>query len=393
MHMPPTPTETGVHKRRGLRGIALLILGMTLAACGQTAPGQPAATKPDQNVQAAKASVLEATTPVTFTFDQKLDGVDKLKGMKALFITRTREVSFAQRIETGAREALAVAGMTMTPVEFGADLDLANRQIREAVKDGIDVIISDAVSTSLIKDGLAVAHAAGIPTIQMLETAPQLPTPEQAAVGITGQVTFDFEGIVNRLADYVVATSEGDATVIGIGGGADIGPSVMELNAMRARLTETCPKCTFTTRDVPVVTWADKLVPETMAALAAEPDADFVFPVFDPMTEPVATAVREAGKESEIDLLIWGGGDVPMKMLQDNDLVSVDIAGSAVWAGWAAADLAFRALLGAPPVADVELGYRMLTQDNIDEVDLTQPEERWLGDVDFRAEYRQLWGT
>ena len=60
------------------------------------------------------------------------------------------------------------------------------------------------------------------------------------------------------------------------------------------------------------------------------------------------------------------------------------IADPAEWMGWQATDELVRAF-AAQPAADTPVAYRLI-EDN------APTTAGWMGDVDFRAEYKRLWG-
>lgn len=344
----------------------------------------------NNGVAGARERVEAAAAPLTFEFDHPLKGIERLRGNKALFIAPTRDPDWARSVQRGVTEGLGTADVMILPKDTGGTSERSNELVRMAIAEGFDAVICDAVNTPVIEDSMPEAKAAGIPVVQLFEEKPGPPTPAQAAAGVYGNVTFDYTATGRLLADYAIADSDGKAKVIGVGAGASISASPNALAGMEERLGE-YPGCTYVETDVPVLEWEERLYSATKEALEENRDASYVFPVFSPMTQVVCDAVRAVGLEDQVRLLSFGEAALPAPLLKRGEMVAAIAATSGEWVGWGAADMAMRGMLGEPaPTASP--GIRLLTPDNIGEIDLSAPEDEWLGGVDFRARYRALWG-
>jgi hypothetical protein len=50
-------------------------------------------------------------------------------------------------------------------------------------------------------------------------------------------------------------------------------------------------------------------------------------------------------------------------------------------------------LVGEEPLEDVGIQYRLFTASNVGDLDLNGDATDWYGDVDFRADYEEIWGV
>jgi hypothetical protein len=83
-----------------------------------------------------------------------------------------------------------------------------------------------------------------------------------------------------------------------------------------------------------------------------------------------------------------------MRYMVDSDhTLAADVGNPLGWVGWILADQALRAGTGNPPLAsDKEpVPLRLFTPDNFNTNLLNGPADKWYGDTDYAAHYRQLW--
>jgi ABC-type sugar transport system substrate-binding protein len=105
----------------------------------------------------------------------------------------------------------------------------------------------------------------------------------------------------------------------------------------------------------------------------------------------VGAAVAEKGA-SLAKIVTYNGTDAGLSAVADGS-VAADVGGPQVWLGWATVDQIARALTAAQPVQDEMLPARIFWSGNIKDIDLTKSEDTWYGGVDFRTEYKKIWGV
>ena len=162
-------------------------------------------------------------------------------------------------------------------------------------------------------------------------------------------------------------------------------PELVErVNGFKDELAK-CADCKIVeTVDSTIAEMAQRLPGAVAAALSRHPDADYVISPFDSNGFFASEGVRQAGKAGKVKVASYEGDPQAIAAIRDGKY-AMTIADPAEWMGWQAADELVRAF-AAKPAADTPVAYRLIEKDN------APTTAGWMGDVDFRAEYKRLWG-
>ena len=162
-------------------------------------------------------------------------------------------------------------------------------------------------------------------------------------------------------------------------------PELVErVNGFKEELAK-CADCKIVeTVDLTIAEMAQRLPGAVAAALSRHPDADYVISPFDSNGFFASEGVRQAGKAGKVKVASYEGDPQAIAAIRDGKY-AMTIADPAEWMGWQATDELVRAF-AAQPAADTPVVYRLIEKDN------APTTAGWMGDVDFRAEYKRLWG-
>lgn len=104
------------------------------------------------------------------------------------------------------------------------------------------------------------------------------------------------------------------------------------------------------------------------------------------MLTPLVNVVDREGRK-EIRGVSFDGNLENLDFIRKGVVQTAVIGYPLEWSGWGAIDQLNRSLQGKPLAKDQGVRFRLLTKDNI-----PSSGKSYVGDVDFEAKYRQLWG-
>jgi ribose transport system substrate-binding protein len=144
--------------------------------------------------------------------------------------------------------------------------------------------------------------------------------------------------------------------------------------------------------NVPSSDWATRIQPDVQSAIVADPNINYVIPIYDPMTQFVVPAITATGKTGKIHVATFNGTPDALKMLASGTVVRMDIGENLEWLASANLDELFRAMLGSAPVANENTALRVFTQQTVS--DTGNPPQYNLGfGSAYTAGYDALWGV
>lgn len=389
-------------RRRGRRarmttwlvGLALLLAGGLVAACGGDDDSDEGGSG-DAQVEEAQEQVEAAQQPATWQGpDQPVDVGSQVRGKTLFYIANGLNLEFTQGLIAGVEPAAEAVGMQVELRDGEGEASKAASLIEQGIGRNADVIVVQAFPSDALTAPIEAARDAGIPVVIFEEEGePVLPTAEQEELGVSGFVNPDFAFAGRTLAAWVTAESDGDANVVAFNA-PEAGFTARYVEALEDELERLCPSCELNVEDAPVPQWETNLPSLTRSALQQDQTVNFLLPLFDGMLPFVTPSVEALNAEDRVKMASWNADLRTMEEIQQGDGPVLADGGSPLrWTGWAIVDQALRALLGEEPVEDHTLPNRLFTHEDTQGLELTlEAETTWYGDVDFEAEYRQLWG-
>jgi ribose transport system substrate-binding protein len=368
-----------------------------VAACGSGGASSKAqstiasSTGSDQAGLAAAQSNVRTATAVNTGFTSPGASFDssKLRGKKIWVITFL-SVPFAQQSVQGLKEAAAAVGATVTAVDGSAGVDAYQRGIKQAIAQKADAIIIGTLNPSLFRADLAVAHAKGIKVIAVSSQAPG--TSPAAGDPVDGFVDPCYKCAGGLMADSAITDSKGKADVLVLWSSDVKIPGEAQLSAIQAEFGTNCPGCRVKVQDVPAAQWATRLQPVTQSAVSSDPKLDYILPLYDGMVTFMVPGIRAANAQTRVKISSFNATPAVMQQIGSGGVVLSDVGIGSVRYGWGWADQTFRVLSGVPAVTDEKLPVRLFDASNVGSINLTASTDPWYGSVDYRSEYKKLWG-
>ncbi len=359
-------------------GVAMAILLSGCASSGDPGPTETASGS-DPVVQQARERVDAARAEVTRGAPETGPAAQPDKFVVIVPCALASEGCAQPAL--AAKEAAEALGWRAQIIDGKETADSQNAAVRQALTLNPDGILTVSINPSTIQSSLAQAREEGVVTIasQALETdlVDFSGTPSERVWKDSGSL----------LADYAIAETDGNVKALLL---HDTGFEVLEARyeAFKDRLAE-CANCevveeqTFTFADLATS------VPRMVQQMAQRnPDFNTIYIDYDYAVASVAQGLRAVGAE---DKIVLGSQGIPaaLERIRTGEQ-SASTAFPNEWMGWTDIDAMNRIFAGEDPTvaADV-LSLKLVDSTNIDEIGL----EGWDGDVDFKSQYRALWGV
>lgn len=318
--------------------------------------------------QAVLDRIEQYSSAQPFEYDGPAFDASAAAGSTVWWVPMTSQNPFLVTVGGNLEKALAVQDVSVKECDGNANPVDINNCVSQATAQSADAIQVDGPEPDMYLNSLQAAAAAGIPVLVGAAGDAADPVPDEVA-GISSQ-PFALSG--QLAADWVIADSEAKANVLLITT-PDVVGSIRQQEGFEAEMAEFCPDCTVTVEGVTLGNWATDLGQTVSAALSRDPSIDYVFPVFDPMTQFTNPAIQQAGRADSVKVVTVNGNLPFMQELADPDslihaMIGLDLNAQ----GWQEADLALRAMTGNPTVAGVHPPARIFTKENVQELTLDQ---------------------
>lgn len=364
-----------------------IVVVVALAACGSGSGGasQASSSAPSRDTSADVANAKANLAKYDSTAPPKLPGppfdASGARGKVVALVYQQSQNPAVASVGAAVKTALTHEGVTVRTCDAKGASTAISSCIQQGLAQGakvVDVIGGDPTSYSA---GLKKAQQAGVPLISALD----VPTPDEIkASGVDpGQAVSKLSGIKfdaappdalsgTLMADYIIAHSNGHAKGLFIASPGIVGSDFLK-KAFDVELKKNCADCDFDTKNVIILNWPSDLPSVVNAYLARNPDANYVVPVFDPMTAYTNPAIRSAGKSDSVKVVTANGSLQQMLELKKKDVLVADAGQDLPEVGFLAADQTLRLLVGKDVSTSAQAGaLRFFSQENIADVNVTQ---------------------
>ena len=267
-----------------------------------------------------------------------------------------------------------------TPESYVAAFD-------SAIAKGPDVILGAAAPGALVGDRLDLAADAGIITISLAD----LPEPDPDALAAYDAYVSLRSPLLGALQAFaVIADSGGTANVSMIRDATfpTLAATADEVEQIMAQ----CAGCSLHIQDWLITDAFDPAAVDGIISgiLAQNPDVEYLIMPYSLGDTAVIESLRTAGR-SDVKVLHKDPNDEGLTNVI-NGGAWLTAASSLEWLAWAGIDQAIRGLTGAPYLGALDLGIGVLLFDADNAPSDLDQDQRFADAVDFRAEYRALWG-
>jgi ribose transport system substrate-binding protein len=127
---------------------------------------------------------------------------------------------------------------------------------------------------------------------------------------------------------------------------------------------------------------------KVQAALQANPNINWIWGSYDAASVPVVQAVQQAGLTGKVRLVSVNGDPENLAFIAKDQVETGTVANCLEWEGYAAVDELNRAFNNEPEDPGEFYGSKLITKANLP----TPSGQPWDCDINFRAEYKKIWG-
>jgi ribose transport system substrate-binding protein len=362
-------------------GVAVAIVLSVAGAAYGSSPRVSGATSAKTLVTQAEKRVAGPSLP---SFDAKT-----LKGDKVWFVSYALSIPYSQQVLSGVKQASKALGFQLKSFDGNFSAAAVSRGIGLAVAAKAKAVIVHSIAASEVAAAVKSAEAHGVKVISA-ETQNPGATLAGTPKGIAF-VSHSYSAKARAMAAEVASSSGGNANVLFLSAN-DIGPGSAEGTAtFKTTLKRMCPKCTVQAMDEPVSQWS-QLQTQIASLLQKDPSINYVVPIFDGMVEYLVPGIQSAGLATKVKIVTGDGTASVLQNIKDHEIVVGDAAQPNVWTGIAIMDQTARVLAGVKPVADENIPFRLITSQNVGQLNLklslTDP---WFTNSDVLADYERIW--
>lgn len=325
---------------------------------------------------AGDISVDKAREPLT-QWPGPTASVKAEKGKKIVVVTCSSQGIGCVRAANGVAAAGKVLDWDVQVIDGRGDPGTWNGAILSAIAAKADGIVLDAVPPMLVGDALERARKAGISVVSVFNPLPENPQ------SLFAWVRPDHEEQGRLAAAWVIKDSGGKANVLLVEDKEF--PELAERVKGFRDVLASCAGCSIKENiESTLGTMAQRLPGAVASALSRHADADYLVAPFDSNAFFASEGVRQAGRSGKVKVSGYEGDPQTIAAIHSGTQ-AMTIADPAEWMGWQAADELARAFAGDKP-ANVPVPFRLIDKDNAPKT------EGWMGDLDYQAEFRKLWG-
>jgi ABC-type sugar transport system substrate-binding protein len=318
--------------------------------------------------------------------------VKSLAGKKIFALIDLQSVPFQSTLANALKDAAAAAGVQITVGDGGFVATHDIQLLQNAVHDKYDAIVLGEAVPATVAPALREAKAAGIPVISLLFGDPgAVITPENTALSVVGDSTYCYTCSGAIAADEAILKTGGKVNAVVITeSGTQLATDIQ--NGFVGELKKYCPDtCKYKIDEVQASNVAQAVT--SAAQVAAQDSAvNVIFPGVDFMVAYVTPVLKAANADKRIAVMSTNADLAPMQTMASGGSVKANVGNPIGWDAWGAMDQAYRAMAKMPPAPDEKLPLRIFTPNNISTIDLSKNADTWYGAVDYRAEYKKLWG-
>lgn len=379
---------------RGARLRRLAIAGtaaaaLVLAGCasgGDTAPTEEAEAEVEASGIEAKVAAFMQPRESYDLPTEAIDDPTALEGTTIHYIPITLQApqfALTSQVLGAAVEAA------------GAKLTVCNGEgIPTVISQCVDAAANEATTSTIILDGFFIgmvansamaAQAAGINVISSNQDVLGSDFPASETLGYvkapgsdmfietSSWIALDSGGTGNQL---VLLSQDGPIN------------SSFVLNAL-SEVEADCPDCTISMLDVSSANYA-QLPSDLSSRLLQDPNIQYVNSQFAHSLPQALPVVAEGGQK-----IVTGAATLGAYQAVAGGQVAAASGQSAAFGSWALVDTALR-MANGQAVYDYVIPTRLLTADNIGEIELTEAAEasgEWYGPTTFVADFKKLWGV
>jgi ribose transport system substrate-binding protein len=315
----------------------------------------------------------------------------KAAGKTVFSIQENSTNPFTNTVVAGMRDVADRVGLTLVDYPNQGQRTQWIQGIGQAISQKADVIVlsGGTIGPIYFKEQAAAAERAGIPIITVVDRD----RTQDAQPNTAARVSQPYAEAARLDADWIIKQTECDANVLVLTTNEVIAGDINSKAAQDEFDTRCGDGCKTRFVNVPLNQWATKIGPTTQTEVSSNLDLNYVFPLYDPMTQFVVPAIQLGGGITRVKVASYNGTPGMLRMIQTGDTVEMIVGENETHLGYAAIDQAMRLMTGVDPIADGDYGIplRVFDDSNVDETGDPPKYGAGYGDQ-WRDGFLEAWG-
>jgi ribose transport system substrate-binding protein len=380
--------------RRLPGGIALLAsVAIAVTACstaggsGASSPASGGSPSNSAGVTAAGALLAKYMGQPSFASPGPSFDASKVKGKSLFSIPANSSVAYVNTVDKETSKYAGALGIKYA--------DYTNQQQQSQWVQGVSQAVSTKADVLTLLAGLLPEQIA--PQLQQAQQAglkiadvAERNTGQQTPSYVNSYVFAPFSTAGRLMAAYATKATNGNADVLIISSNADIS-SQPEVDGITSELKADCSGCKTRTVNVNPTDWATKLQSTVEAALSADPNINYVLPVYDSMAQFAAPAIQAAGKTGKTFIATFNGTPAILDLVRTGGIVTMDVADNTTDVALAGLDAAMRLMLNLPG-GKQQIQLRVFDKTDIQEAGVPAASGVGFGSASIQG-YAKTWGV
>jgi ribose transport system substrate-binding protein len=375
--------------------VVALSLAVLASACATTEATETT-DRPAASGDSGSAELLEearanlekhSVTPEFEPPGEPFDARAVMQGKTIASIPVNSAIDFTQFYKQAAERIAAEVGFEFRSWPNQGRPSEWAQGMQSALSDGADLIeLFAGIDPSMVAPQMAAAADAGVPVV----ASDTYDLTQESAPGLAAAVDCPCSTAGRLMADWVAVATEGTGNVLVLTS-SDVKASAAQEEAIKDQFSRVCPECRVEYMDIPSADWATKILPQVQSALVADPEIDYVLPVFDTMSIWTVQAITQAGRQDRVRIATYNGTPSILKLMGESDLIEMNVGQSNDWMAYVTVDQLMRTLGGLPTNEDATWPLYIWTKDNLAEAGDPPSDSEGYGE-EYQAGFRELWG-
>jgi ribose transport system substrate-binding protein len=291
----------------------------------------------------------------------------KAAGKTIFSIQENSTNPFTNTIVAGMKDVADKIGMKLIDYPNQGQRTQWIQGIQQAISQKADVIVlsGGTIGPIYFSEQAAAAARAGIPIVTVVDRD----LTQNAEPNTAARVGQPYAEAARLDADWIIKQTKCHANVLVITTNELIAGDINS-KAAQDEFDKHCGDgCKTRFVNVPLAQWATKIETTTQTEVSSNPDLDYVFPLYDAMSQFVVPAIQLGGGITRVKVATFNGTPGILRMIQTGDTVEMIVGENETHLGYAAMDQAMRLMTGVAPIGDGDYGIplRVFDDSNVDE--------------------------
>jgi len=370
----------------GLRAGMMGSLALAIFSLLQPTPA-PAQGLSPAVVAELDAALAAVTAPPKFTPPGPPIDPAPLKGKLIFTIPVSTTIPFCSVVDQQMATFAGRLGLQFQAWQNNAQLAQWAQGFTAAQEHNAALVnVACGLDPATVAPQIAQTLAAHIPVVAGHTYAPGQPQ----LAGLSGIVYGAYIPAALLEVDWIVRQTNGKANVLVITSPGTANSAFIQ-KAMEAQFAKYCPGCKVRYIGVNAPDWPTKIGPQVQSAVLADPDLNYILPIYDGMVQFTVPSIVATGATDRVKVASFNATPAVLDMIRTGNVVTFDIGEDTTWLAGAIIDQDLRVLLGKPLIENYAAGLRAFTKANVEEAGVPAKFATGYGDSAANG-YAALWG-